>query len=144
MLFGITGYEIGAGTKCGDGACNVQIVLPFAFAKQNALFGFVRCNHIEIRLMPGQGLPPHHFPNRRATKGSWLLPLTRQSHCMQTLSNCCPTYVLSAGPNTMCRAVNSPWPFSTFMILGLTKRYQNSGLFGIGANCDFGKPANSI
>lgn len=91
-----------------------------------------------------RGLPPHHFPNRRATKGSWLLPLTRQSHCMQTLSNCCPTYVLSAGPNTMCRAVNLPWPFSTFTILGLTKRYQNSGLFGIGANCDFGKPANSI
>lgn len=25
MLFGITGYEIGAGTKCGDGACNVLV-----------------------------------------------------------------------------------------------------------------------
>lgn len=25
MLFGITGYEIGAGTKCGDGANDVQV-----------------------------------------------------------------------------------------------------------------------
>lgn len=55
MLFGITGYEIGVGTKCGDGVCNIQIVLPFAFAEQNALFGFVRCNHIDIRLLPVQG-----------------------------------------------------------------------------------------
>lgn len=25
MLFGITGYEIGVGTKCGDGANDVQV-----------------------------------------------------------------------------------------------------------------------